>query len=146
VRLRPARSTDAGCVGAILSEFVDGTEWMPRVHTRAEDLAHAGALISRGWVTVAELDGTVSGFCACDGAEVDALYIAARARGRGLGSALLQRLQDRQAHLALWTFQANIRAQSFYRRHGFVELHRTDGARNDEKLPDVRLEWRREAA
>ena len=52
--LRPATPTDAGAVGAILSEFVDDTAWMPRIHTRAEDLAHAGDLITRGWVTVAE--------------------------------------------------------------------------------------------
>ena len=58
-RLRPARSTDAGAVGAILSEFAATTEWMPKLHTGAEDIAHAGALIDRGWVTVAEMDGVV---------------------------------------------------------------------------------------
>ena len=66
IRLRKARSTDAGAVGAILSEFIDTTDWMPRIHTRAEDLAHAGALIARGWVTVAERDGNVLGFAAQD--------------------------------------------------------------------------------
>ena len=51
--LRPANSMDAGAVGAILFEFIDTTAWMPRVHTRAEDLAHAARMIELGWVTVA---------------------------------------------------------------------------------------------
>ena len=37
----------------------------------------------------------------------------------------------------LWTFQANVRARAFYLREGFRELRFTDGAGNDEKLPDV---------
>ena len=32
-------------------------------------------------------------------------------------------------------------ARRFYRRHGFVEVGRTDGARNEEREPDVRLAW-----
>lgn len=146
MKLRAARPTDAGRVGEILSEFIDTTDWMPRIHTRAEDLAHAGALIERGWVTVAEVAGAVDGFCALDGAEVNALYVARARRGRGIGSQLLRRLQGRRERLTLWTFQANGRARAFYRRHGFVEALTTEGDRNDEGLPDVRLDWQREAA
>ncbi len=145
-RLRPARSTDAGAVGAILSEFAATTEWMPKLHTGAEDIAHAGALIDRGWVTVAEMDGVVVGFAACDGGDLDALYILARARGQGIGTALLAHLQSQQDHLHLWTFQANTDAQRFYERHGFQENERTDGSRNDEKLSDIKYLWRRKAS
>ncbi|MFK7837728.1 MAG: N-acetyltransferase family protein [Sulfitobacter sp.] len=144
IGLRAARSTDAGAVGAILSEFVDTTHWMPRIHTRAEDLAHAGVMIERGWVIVAEEADKVLGFAACNDADLDALYVAGHARGRGVGSALLAQLQDRHPVLELWTFQANTGAQRFYVRHGFVEMERTNGAGNDEKLPDIRYAWRRE--
>ena len=41
----------------------------------------------------------------------------------------------------VWCFQ-HIPARQFYHRHGFVEVEYTDG-NNDEKLPDVRMEWRR---
>jgi GNAT superfamily N-acetyltransferase len=119
---------------------------MPRIHTRAEDVAHAGELIARGWVTVAVDGGAVVGFAACDGGDLDALYVADAARGRGVGSVLLKYLQDHHPHLHLWTFQANRRAQAFYKRHGFAEVLRTDGADNDEGLPDIRLAWQREAA
>jgi GNAT superfamily N-acetyltransferase len=140
--LRPARPTDAGKLGAILSEFVEDTAWMPTLHTQAEDVAHAGVMIDRGWITVAEDAGDVVGFAALDGDEVDALFVRSAARGQRVGSALLQDMQRRRKSLSLWTFQANQSAQLFYASHGFVEIARTDGARNDEKLPDVQLVWR----
>lgn len=146
IHLRPARSTDAGAVGAILSEFVDTTDWMPRIHTRAEDLAHAGALIRRGWVTVAERDGEVLGFAATEGSDLDALYVARKARGQGIGSDFIHYFKNALQKIELWTFQANLEAQRFYERHGFSEEARTDGARNDEKLPDIRYVWKREAS
>ena len=144
--LRKARSTDAGAVGAILSEFVDTTDWMPRIHTRAEDLAHAGAMIARGWVTVAELDSGVAGFAAQDGKDLDALYVRAALRGQGIGSMLLSHIKKDSELIELWTFQANRKAQDFYVKHGFTELRRTDGGANDERLPDIRFQWKREAA
>lgn len=146
IRLREARPTDAGAVGAILSEFVDTTDWMPRIHTRAEDLAHAGALIERGWVTVAEKQGEVVGFAAKDGCDLDALFVRADARGAGVGSRFIQEFKQKMDVIDVWTFEANTAARRFYRRHGFMEVTRTDGARNDEKLPDIRYIWKREAA
>lgn len=143
--LRAARSTDAGAVGTILSEFIDTTDWMPRIHTRAEDLAHAGSMIARGWVTVAEQGRHVVGFAALNGKEVNALYVAAAVRGQGVGTALLHHLQKAQDTLALWTFQQNEGAQRFYLRHGFVEMDRTEGQTNDEGLPDILYAWQRKA-
>lgn len=144
--LRAARSTDAGTVGGILTEFAATTEWMPKLHSGAEDIAHAGAMIKRGWVTVAEASGEVIGFAACDGADLDALYVAGAMRGQGVGTALLQHMMGQHDRLSLWTFQTNEGAQRFYLRHGFTEVQRTDGATTDEKLPDVRFEWQRKGA
>jgi GNAT superfamily N-acetyltransferase len=142
--LRMARDLDAGAVGAILSEFVDTSEWMPRIHTRAEDIAHAARMIDLGRVHVAEQGGTVVGFCARNGDDLDALYVAADKRGQGVGAALLRDAQSAVDRLELWTFQANEGAQRFYLRHGFVEVQRTDGSGNDERLPDIQYEWQRE--
>ena len=143
--LRPARLTDAGRVGAILSEFVDQTDWLPRLHSRAEDIAHADAMIARGWVTVAEREGRIVGFAATEGSDLDALYVASDAQGSGVGKALLKHLQAEHKALNLWTFQANTKAQEFYRAHGFSETARSDGSLNDEGLPDIRYLWQREA-
>ena len=144
--LRPARSTDAGSVGAILSEFVETTPWMPNLHSRAEDIGFAGQMIDRGWVTIAEMSQKVAGFCAREGTEVHSLFVAKPARSHGIGSAFLQAMKVQSDHLTLWTFQANTRAQAFYARHGFAPIEHSDGARKDEGLPDIRYEWKRETA
>lgn len=142
--IRMAGPTDAGAVGGILSEFIDTTPWMPRIHTRAQDLQHAGYMIAQGWVQVVEAGGAVVGFLSRDGAKVHALYVAAHARGQSHGSALLKAAQRDADHLSLWTFRHNTGAQRFYLAHGFVEVERTDGAANDEGLPDIRYAWKKE--
>ena len=54
--IRPARDLDAGALGAILSDFVEVTDWMPRLHSRAEDISFAAKLIAGhsvfvwGWI------------------------------------------------------------------------------------------------
>ena len=136
---------DAGTVGAILSEFVDTTAWMPRIHSRAQDIAHAARMIDLERVHVAEQEGAIVGFYALNGEDLDALYVAAANRGQGVGAALLRHAQDAVDRLALWTFQANSGAQRFYLRQGFAEMQRTDGSGNDEKLPDIKYVWQRGA-
>ena len=144
--IRPARSTDAGAVGGILSGFVEETEWMPQLHSRAEDIGFAGQMIDREWVNVAERAGSVVGFAACDGAILHALYVDRSARRQGVGAALLRPLLARSDALWLWTFEANAGAQAFYAAHGFAAAERTDGANNDEGLPDIRFVWTKETA
>jgi GNAT superfamily N-acetyltransferase len=111
---------------------------MPVLHSRDEDLGFLHGLIARSEVFVAE-----GGFLARDGDEVLALYLAPDARGRGVGKALLDAAKEGRERLMLWAFQRNTGALRFYAREGFVEVERTDGARNDERLPDVRLVWER---
>lgn len=141
--LAAARPADAPAIGAIMSDWIDETDWMPRIHTRAGEQRFAADLVSRGWVTVARRKGRVVGFLARNGTEVEALYVARSARGQRVGTALLARAMRRSHRLALWTFQFNDPAQSFYEAHGFHEIKRTGGAGNDEKLPDIRYAWER---
>ena len=141
--LRPATPTDAGRLAGILSGFIDDTPWMPRIHTRAEDLAHVGQLIQNGWVTVAETGPEVAGFLAREGATIHALYVSGAHRNLGVGRALLDHAKAAEPRLRLWTFQANTGAQRFYRRAGFTETQRTSGACNDERLPDIEYVWER---
>ncbi|MEX3314738.1 N-acetyltransferase family protein [Sulfitobacter sp. PS-8MA] len=144
--LRAAQPLDAGAVGEIMTDFARDTKWLPRIHSAAEDIAHADAMIARGWVTVAEQDGQIAGFAACAGRDLDALYVAEQARGQGVGSALLERLKATRPALTCWTFQANAPAIAFYQRHGFSTTAQSDGSGNDEGLPDLTLHWQREAA
>ena len=142
--LRPARSTDAGATGEILYRFQAETDWMPKLHSGAETIAFCGALISRGWVTVAEIDGQVIGFLARDAEEICALYLAPEATGQGVGKALLEQAKGQSDRLFLATFEANTGARRFYEREGFREAGRDDGTNNDEGLPDIAYLWRRD--
>ena len=81
------------------------------------------------------------GFLARQGSVVDALYLAPAGRGLGYGRALLDEVKV-TGLVQLWTFQANQGARAFYLREGLREVRMTDGSGNDEKLPDVWMEWR----
>ena len=140
VMIRPAQPLDAGAVGRILSEFADTTDWMPRLHSRAEDISLAGSMIDRGWVHVFERD-TILGFIARDSEEICALYVARNMRGKGIGKAFLENAKQDTQRLELWTFQSNLRAQKFYMREGFNEVEHSDGQRNEEKLPAIKFLW-----
>lgn len=151
--IRPAQPTDAGAVAAILSQFIDTTDWMPRLYTRAEELSFAGIMVDRGWVLVAEPEDEaagIAGFLTLNAGFVHALYVAQDRRGQGVGQALLDHAKAGAARLELTTFQANHGAQRFYARAGFREIGRGDGrglgSVNDEGLPDIRLIWEREKA
>jgi GNAT superfamily N-acetyltransferase len=141
--LRAGRPLDAGAMGAILSGFVEASPWLPRLHSRAEDISFCGRMIERGWVRVAGRAGTVEAFLARDNSDVLALYVAEPARRAGLGSALLDEAKQACRRLSLWTFQANAPAQAFYIAQGFDETKRTDGRGTDEGLPDIHYLWER---
>ena len=144
--LRAAQPTDAGTVGEILGDFAASTPWMPKLHSGAEDVAHAGYMIDQGWVTVACDEVGIFGFIARDGAQVHALFTSTRAKGLGVGKVLLDHAKGQSEILRLYTFAANAGARRFYRREGFVEVGQGDGSGNEEGLPDVSLLWERKAA
>jgi GNAT superfamily N-acetyltransferase len=143
--LRAAQPTDAGATGAILWRYLSETSWIPELHTAAETIGFCGSMIDRGWVTVAIVNDQIEGFIARDDAEIHALYLNRKIFGSGVGKQLLNDAKRRSGKLELWTFQAAKGAQRFYLRQGFVEAQRTDGASNDEKLPDIRYVWKRKA-
>ena len=134
-----ATSADASAMGAIMSDWIDATPWMPRVHTRTEEQGFARMLVDKGWATVVRRAGVPVGFLARDRGEIHALYAAPQ--GQGVGKALLDYAKTHAPHLSMFAFQANVAAQRFYLREGFVETGRSDGMGNDENLPDIRYEW-----
>ncbi len=141
--LRPARPEDALACGTILSAANACFEWLPKVHSGAEDIAHCGQMIERGWVTVALHGNRPCAFIARDESVIHAVYVEVAAQRQGIGQALLHAAMRARARLELWTFEANVAAQRFYLRAGFAEVERTDGAGNDEGLPDIRFVWER---
>jgi putative acetyltransferase len=129
---------------AVLYRRVAGREWdFLYPHTPAEDRGHFGKALTRGPVWVAVEAGAIIGFIATRRGWIDHFYVAHERQGRGIGQALIARAMRGRQHVRLWTFQVNARSRAFYRRQGFVEALFTDGAANEEKQPDVMLEWRR---
>ncbi|MDO6586779.1 GNAT family N-acetyltransferase [Salipiger sp. 1_MG-2023] len=136
--LRPARSLDAGRLGAMMTEAAP--HWKPMLHSGAEDIAHVGEMIARGWVTVAE-QGAPVGFIAREGRYIHALFVSAAAQRAGIGRALLDAAQQAEDQLDLWTFEANAPARRFYESAGFTVVGRGTGTNNAEGLPDVQYRW-----
>jgi GNAT superfamily N-acetyltransferase len=103
-------------------------------------------LIPSGGVTVGIIDDTIVGFIATSRAEshtwLDQLYVNPSFIGTGVGSALLRFSQTQlTCPIRLYTFQQNERARRFYLRHGFREIEFTDGSANEERVPDILMEW-----
>lgn len=141
MKIIQATRKHSGILAKILSDWKDEMDWLPDLHTRSEDQRFLNYLIDSHNVTIAKNWRGVLGFLARDKESVHSLYLAQAARGRGIGKMLLDDAKQKVARLELWAFQQNTRAIAFYTREGFTEVERTDGAGNDEKLPDVRMVW-----
>ena len=142
--IRPAQPTDAAAMAVVLSDWIDATPWMPRLHSRDEDFGFCQKLLTRAEVWVAD---TVRGFgfLARVDRSIDALYLAPAIRRAGWGRALLDAVRADRASLSLWTFQANKPAIAFYQANGFHISEVTNGAGNAENLPDCLMIWTRDA-
>lgn len=144
VSLTEATPRDAVPLASILGDWLRGTGWIPVLHNRGEDLSFVRRMIASHRVLVARNPEPV-GFIAVKQGDIAGFYVTESARGQGIGKALLDAVKANEPRLALWTFQANTGAIAFYTREGFIEVERTDGAGNEERLPDVRMIWRRSA-
>ncbi|MCC9205558.1 GNAT family N-acetyltransferase [Arthrobacter sp. zg-Y769] len=107
-------------------------------HRRAALAEQAADPAIRNWLAHSE-DGRLLGFASAGPArdsDVDVLlelwsiYILAEAYGKGVGQALLEHAVGTEPAY-VWVLEDNARAQSFYRRNGFV----ADGTSKD--LPQV---------
>ena len=139
--IRDATPLDAGTTGEILHQFNCATSWLPDLHSGAEAISFCGTMIDKGWMRVATTESVVVGFCACDGQEIYALYVAENHRGLGVGQQLLHDATSGVPEIQLWTFAANAQARRFYERNGFVCTRKGDGSANEEGLPDVLYQW-----
>lgn len=99
---------------------------------------------------VAEADGRVVGWaalspvsdrCVYGGVAEVSVYVGADARGRGVGTGLLEALVESSEEEGIWTLQAGI----FPENEGSVDLHRRCGFRvvgRREKLGKLGGQWR----
>jgi GNAT superfamily N-acetyltransferase len=146
--LRTATKDDSARIADIyLASRRRYLSYAPLAHT--EDAIRSwveGQLIPQGGVTVVLVEGIVVGFLATSRDRshswIDHLYLDPTTVGRGLGRVLINEAKRiLGSPIRLYSFQQNEGARRFYRRHGFRELELSDGVTNEEKTPDVLLEW-----
>lgn len=94
-------------------------------------------------------DSSIIGLLVQDGRFVEQLYVHVEYQQQGIGSRLLNEAKEVSPNcVELATFQRNIGAQSFYRKHGFVEINRgyavhlgNPWATSKEDLADIKYRW-----
>ena len=65
-------------------------------------------------------DGVVKGFILIDDNEVWKLFVEPVLQGRAIGGELIEYAKEAHQVESLWVLEKNIRAVSFYKRHGFT--------------------------
>lgn len=139
--IRRANAEDATACGTIMQDWLDKTPWIPDLHTVEGSISFSRNRLIDMYDTFVAGEPTVGFISVEPGGDVAALYLHEGARSQGIGKQLLELVKTKHSTLELWVFQQNQRAVKFYEDNGFVEIRRTNGENNDEKLPDIRMRW-----
>ena len=86
-----------------------------QVKTLAEEYLNEDILRS----TLVYDDGVVKGVLQLDGKEIKRLFVEPVLQGSGIGAELLEHAVLKTGADFLWALEKNVRAISFYQRHGF---------------------------
>jgi uridine kinase len=145
VRLAPADPADAREIALLFIDARKGMTYLPdSPYSDEQTVAFFRGLIEDpgNLVLTAELeDGRIGGFGVFAEGRMDHLYVDPEHQRRGIGTMLLKAAQGRFGHLEGWVFEKNINAIRLYQRNGFDVVEHTDGSRNEEGEPDVRIVW-----
>jgi GNAT superfamily N-acetyltransferase len=142
--LRRANLADADAIAAVLTSARAEQAFIPLLHSPEDDRWFVRELMlpaNEVWVVVQE--GEVVGFASFGRDLLGHIYVAPRAQRRGIGRVLLDKVKVRRPDgFTLWTHQPNAAARAFYEREGLGAVEFTDGSANEERVPDVRYDWR----
>jgi GNAT superfamily N-acetyltransferase len=144
-KLRAATDEDAQAIAGVYFASFRLLTFLPMLHTLSSYRWYVANRMLKEWaVTVAEDDTGIVAFLGWRGEELGHFYVRPDRIGHGAGTLLLEAAKSSGVEaLALWCFQANVRARRFYEARGFKPVRFTDGADNEERMPDVRYRWAR---
>jgi ribosomal protein S18 acetylase RimI-like enzyme len=121
--------------------FIELEKGVTLAHSRDAFLEKILPLCSL-WVAT-EADDLL-GFLAIRGSYLDRIYVRPSVQRRAVGTALLAKARELSPRgLELHTHQKNIKARSFYEKHGFRAV-RFGTSPPPENEPDVEYHWRPE--
>jgi GNAT superfamily N-acetyltransferase len=142
-RLRHATDQDGDEIAEVYCASFRLLTFLPMLHTIESYRWYvANVMLKQYAVMVAEDDTGIVSFLACRDEEMGQFYTRPDRIGRGAGTQLIEAAKSSGvAALELWCFQANLRARRFYEARGFRAIRFTDGADNEERMPDVRYRW-----
>lgn len=142
-KLRRATASDGDAIANVYATSFRLLTFLPMLHT-IEDYRWfiANVILKECEVTVAEDETGIVAFMALRGEEVRLLYTRPDRIGMGAGTQLINASKASGIDaLELWCFVANERARRFYEARGFRAIRFTDGADNEERMPDIRYRW-----
>ena len=106
----------------------------------AEHLEEVKSLLPQAEVYVDESGGVVNGFLGLMGqGEIAGLFVAAHARGQGIGTRRMRKAKELYDELSLSVYEKNARAVHFYRREGFQLVEKREDP--DTGQVEYRMRW-----
>lgn len=144
IRIEKAKEEDMAEVAQLFRMTRESElSYLPNLHTTQEDVSFFRTKVfGRQTVYVLrENNVRLVGFIAFDTEWIHHLYILPELTGQGLGAQLIKLAKKNSKNLQLWAFKRNQRAIKFYQKHRFKIIKETDGNENEEKEPDVLMQW-----
>jgi GNAT superfamily N-acetyltransferase len=140
--IRRATNADAEGAADVFIAARATMAYLPALRSDAETRAFIGSLVKEEETWVAERNGEVVGLAIIDGGWLEHLYVHPSRFGTGTGTKLFQQLTAQHPKgFQLWVFQQNVAGRRFYERLGCALVRMTDGANNEEHLPDALYVW-----
>jgi putative acetyltransferase len=142
--LRLATASDLPVCAAIINDYIDATEWLPRtIGHEAVEALFVPSLLEERTMFVVEGHGEILGYLSMsDDGFVPALYLRPGGRGKGVGKTLLD--AAKAAHpdgLELTVFERNADALRFYKREGFREDPTRRDDTTEEGIATLWMRW-----
>jgi L-amino acid N-acyltransferase YncA len=141
--IRRATPADAPDVAEVFIAARATMAYLPHLHTDDETRAHFARVVRESQdVWAAERDGKVVGFAVVHDGMLHHLYVHPSRFNTGTGTKLFRTATvEHPEGFQFWAFQQNTGARRFYERQGCALVRLTDGADNEEKLPDALYVW-----
>lgn len=136
---RRATVNDAANMAQIVADWEQATDWMPAKTAVSEIEEFIRAALPNREIWVA--GDPVAGYLSFDPAEQRVGGLYCQRGGSGLGKALMDKVKEGRYYIWLATHAANLKAQKFYAREGFVEVERYD-PEPPLTVREIRMEWR----